>query len=95
MSEKFYIEIDAAPWMDAEGVLASVWLGDACEPCYEQRVSFEELIDKELESYTIQGKLTNEHGYDSIGYAEEFVVALEEAAVRARALFEELKDVEE
>ena len=94
MSEKVYIEIDASPWMDAEGVMTSVWIGDACEPCYENRVSYEELVDKELEAHTVYGKLTNEYGHDNIGSAEKFVIALEEAAVRARTLFEELKNVE-
>ena len=94
MTEKVYIEIDASPWMDAEGVLTSVWIGDACEPCYEKRVSYEELVDKELEAHTVFGKLTNEYGNDNIGSAEKFVIALEEAAVRARTLFEELKNVE-
>lgn len=94
MSEKVYIEIDASPWMDADGVLTSVWIGDACEPCYEQRVSYEELIQKELEGHTVHGRLTNEYGHDNIGEAEKFVIALEEAAVRARALFEELQNVE-
>lgn len=88
---KVYIEIDASPWMDAEGVLTSVFMGDACEPCYEERVSYEELIDRELEAHTVHGKLTAEYGHDNIGDAEKFVVALEEAAVYARRRFEELK----
>lgn len=93
MSEKVYIEIDASPWMDADGVLTSVWIGDACEPCYEKHVSYEELIDKELEAYTVHGKLTREFGNDNIGDAEKFVVAFEEAAKYARERFEDLKDV--
>lgn len=95
MSEKVYIEIDASPWMDADGVETCVYIGDACEPCYEQRVSYEELVDKELEAHTIHGRLTNEYGYDNIRDAEKFVVALEEAAKRARALFEDLQVVED
>jgi hypothetical protein len=94
MENKVYIEIDASPWMDANGVLSSVWFGDACEPCYEKLETYEELIKKELESHTVRGRLTNEYGHDNIGAAEKFVIALEEAAVHARALFEELQDVE-
>ena len=90
--EKVYIEIDASPWMDANGVLTSVWLGEACEPCYEHTTPYEELIDKELEAYTVHGKLTEEFGNDNIGNAEKFVVALEEAAKYTRERFEELKD---
>ena len=92
MESKVYIQIDASAWIDAEGVLTSVWLGETCEPCYEERVSFEELIGKELEAHTVRGRLTNEYGHDNIGSAEKFVIALEEAAVRARTLFEELQD---
>ena len=91
MSEKVYIEIDASPWMDAEGVMSSVWLGDACEPCYENKQSYEELINKELEAHTVHGKLTNEYGCDNIGEAEKFVLALEQATTYARRRFEELK----
>ena len=92
MSEKVYIEIDASPWMDAEGVLTSVWLGDACEPCFEHRETYEQLIDKELESHTVGGKLTNEYGHDNIGEAEKFVKALIQASMYARKRFDELQD---
>jgi hypothetical protein len=91
MSEKFYIEIDAGSWLDATGVETTVYLGDTCEPCYTNKESFEELIDKELEAHTVHGKLTNEYGHDNIGSAEESVIALEQAAVYARKRFEELK----
>jgi hypothetical protein len=91
MSEKFYIEIDAGSWLDATGVETTVYLGDTCEPCYTNKESFEELIDKELEAHTVRGKLTNEYGHDNIGSAEESVIALEQAAVYARKRFEELK----
>lgn len=87
MSKKVYIEIDASPWMDAKGVTTSVFMGDACEPCYESVTPFKELIDKELGAHTVYGKLTG----DNVGYAEELVIALEEAAVYARKRFEELQ----
>lgn len=95
MSEKFYVEIDASPWMDSRGVEVTVFVGNEGEPAYSNVTSFEDLVDQELESHTSQGRLTNEygwHGYDNIAAAEEFVIALEEAAARARALFEDLKD---
>lgn len=88
MSERVYIEIDASPWMDANGVTTSVFLGDAGEPSYENIFTFKELIDRELDAHTIHGKLTG----DNVGYAEELVIALEEAAKYARTRFEELKD---
>ena len=88
--EKVYIEIDASPWMDEHGVLTSVWLGDACEPCYEQQSTYEELVEKNLEAYTVYGKLIG----DNADEAELFVKKLEDVAVFARKRFEELKDVE-
>lgn len=91
MSDKVYIEIDASPWMDADGVDTCVFIGDGCAPVYSSKVSYEELVDKELEAHTVRGRLTG-HNIDE---AEKFVVALEEAAVRARALFEDLQDVED
>lgn len=91
MSEKVYIEIDASPWMDAEGVMSSVWLGDACEPCYENKKTYRELVKQELEAHTVHGKLTNEYGHDNIATAEEFVIALEEAAKYARKKWEKLQ----
>lgn len=88
MTEKVYIEIDASPWMDENGVLASVWFGDACEPCYEHLTTYEELIDKNLEAFCVFGKLKGKNADD----AELFVKKLEEVAVYARQRFEELKE---
>ena len=87
---KVYIEIDASPWMDETGVLTSVWLGDACEECYERLSTYEELVEKNLEAYTVYNKLIG----DNADEAELFVKKLEEVAVFARKRFEELKDVE-
>jgi hypothetical protein len=54
MAEKFYIEIDASPWLDSEGnIETGVYMGDACEPVYSEKVSLIDLIDKELNAYTI------------------------------------------
>ena len=94
MSEKVYIEIDAGTWLDATGVETTVYLGDACDPCYKNKESYEELIDKELETHTVRGKLTNQYGHDNIGKAEKFVDALIDAATYARERFEELLDNE-
>jgi hypothetical protein len=89
MSEKFYIEVDAGTWLTRTGAETTVFLGDACEPCFTNKESYEELIDKELEAYCIHGKFRKER---DINLAGEFVDALEEAAVYARKRFEELKD---
>ena len=88
MTEEVYIEIDASPWIDEKGVLTSIWLGDACEPSYEQLFTYDELVDKELESHTVHGRLIG----DNIDAAELFVKKLEEVAKYARKRFEELKD---
>ena len=93
MSEKVYIEIDAGAWLYASGIETAVYIGDGCEPCYINKETYEELIDKELEAHTVHGKLTNEYGHDNIGAAEDFVVGLENAATYARERFEELKSV--
>ena len=92
MSEKVYIEIDASSWFDADGVITSVWIGDACEPCYENKKTYRELVNQELEAHTVHGKLTNEYGCDNIGAAEDFVRELETTALYARQRFEELKN---
>ena len=87
MSERFSIEIDASPWMDANGIESSVYLGDGCEPVYNSKLTYKELIDQELEAHTICGKLTG----NNIEYADKFVTALEEAVAYARIRFEELQ----
>jgi hypothetical protein len=91
MTEKVYIEIDASAWLDATGVETVVYLGDACEPCYINKESYVELIDKELETRTFNGKLRRDSRFDNIAKAEAFVEILEEAAEYARNRFEELK----
>jgi len=56
MTTKTYIEIDAAPWITQDGfVEVGVYLGDACEPSYIEKKSIKELIDQELNSYTVPG----------------------------------------
>lgn len=87
MSETAFIELETSPWMDSNGITTSVFIGDACDPCYESVHTYQELIEKELQAHTVYGKLIN----DNIGYAEELVIALEEAAAYARARFLELQ----
>ena len=87
MSAKFSIEIDASPWMSSSGIEVVVYLGDGCEPVYKSSSTYKKLIDEEIESHTICGKLTDENTQR----AEDFVVALEEAAVYARKRFEEFQ----
>jgi hypothetical protein len=94
MSERVYIEIEASPWMDEDGVTTTVFIGDAGEPCYEESFTFKELIDKELEAHTVRGKLTNEYGHNNIDRAMDFVIALQKAAKYAEKRFVELNDAE-
>lgn len=55
MTTKTYVEIDASPWLTRDGhIEVSVYLGEgACEPCYIDKMSLTQLIDQELNSYTI------------------------------------------
>ena len=91
MSENYYIEIDASPWMDEKGVDVAVFLGESFEPNFTRIWTYEELVDNELQVHTVHGRLTNQNGCDNIGKAEKSVIALEEAAVYARKRFEELQ----
>ena len=81
------IEIDVSVWPDSDGIMASVWLGDMCEPAFEQTFSYEESIDQTLELCCVHGRIATHTLQD----AEEFIKKLEEAAAYARKKFEELK----
>jgi len=91
MMEKVYIEIDASPWLDAEGnIEISVYLGeDACEPCYEQKVSLVDLIDKELYAYTVLYEspvIANHHFEDVESLLRNLKNAYEYAEKRAKEM---------
>jgi len=49
------IEIDASPWLLENGMIdIGVYIGKgACEPCFEEKTSLIDLIDKALQSYTV------------------------------------------
>ena len=50
------IEIDISPWLDEEGLNIALFLGDFDVPI-ETQVSLKELIDKQIEAYTVAGKI--------------------------------------
>lgn len=88
MSGKVYIEIDAGSWLDSTGVETTVFLGDACDPCYTNKQSLEELIDRELEAHTVRGKIPDKE----LESAKQFVEYLIQASIYARYKLDELRD---
>lgn len=81
--------VECSPWLRADGILSSVYIGSQCEPAHEELFSYKELVDLELESYTISGKIP-ERCLDEV---EEFVRTLEELGDYARKQMEKLSNV--
>lgn len=81
------IEMEVTVWPDTDGIMASVWFGEMCEPVFEQTFSYEESIDQTLEACCSHGRIT----MSALQDAEEFIKKLEEVAAYARKKFEELK----
>ena len=81
------IEMEVTAWPDTDGIMASVWFGDMCEPVFEQTFSYEEAIDQTLKTCCVRGRIP----MSALEDAEEFIKKLEEAAAYARKKFEELK----
>jgi len=81
--------VEVTPWFDEEGVFTSLYIGDACEPVYEGHTPYKELVDLELSSYTINGKIPEKH----LDEVEEFVRTLEELGDYARKQMEKLSNV--
>jgi len=82
------IDIDVDPWLGEDGVSSTLWFNNSGEPAYEETVPYEQLIDRALESYTVNGVIRKVDYED----AEAFVKALEHAATYARTQFERLSD---
>lgn len=75
------LEVDMNLWMDADGIEASLYIGDCDVPNVVSRNSFYELIDKEIESHLVAGKLTS-HNYLAV---RDFVECLRDALAYAEA----------
>lgn len=89
MAEKFYIEIDASPWLDSEGnIETGVYIGDGCEPVYLEKVSLIDLIDKELNAYTVpySGKIAEHHFEDVKSLLKNLKNAYQYAKSRAKEM---------
>jgi hypothetical protein len=77
------VEFDVSPWLDKEGLTVYWFAGESYE-ALGVHFSLEELIDRELESYTIAGKLIDPrevHGFvkslrKAFKYAEKRVKEL-------------------
>jgi hypothetical protein len=80
------IDIDVSPWLDEEGVISSLYFGNACEPAHEEILPYEQLIDRALESFTVRDVIRDVDYAD----AEAFVKALEQAAAYARTKLESM-----
>lgn len=86
---KTYIEIDAAPWITQDGfVEVCVYIGDTCEPCYIEKKSFKELIDLELNGYTVpySDKIVPQHFEDVEKLLKNLKSAYKYAKKRAKEM---------
>lgn len=54
------IEIDASPWLDENGMIeVGVYIGEGtCEPCFEEKTSLIDLVDKALQAYIVPTTLS-------------------------------------
>jgi hypothetical protein len=86
------VKIDACAWLTEDGVESTVYIGNDDDPAAINVEPFDELIHQALSSYCSYGKISNKSGNDNIGEAEKVVIALEDAAVLAREVFEGLKE---
>ena len=90
MKDKQFVEIDALPWMTKGcNIEVSVFLGkDASEPCYENIVSLIELIDQELNSYTVpySEKIVEHHFEDVEKLMKNLKSAYKYAKKRAKEM---------
>ena len=87
--EKNFIEIDAAPWLHAEGTISNaVYFGRECEAAYTKSMTLEELIDQELESFISPktNKIAEYHADDT----KKLIESLKRAVKYAKKRVEEL-----
>lgn len=54
--KKITIDVDISPWLDEEGLTVSIFAGES-DTEIDVPFTLEELIDKEIESHTVAGKL--------------------------------------
>ena len=55
---KAEIEIDVYGDISAEGIRRSLYIGDACEPAFEDVESWEEIVERDIGYYIIPGSNT-------------------------------------
>jgi len=86
---KNFVEIDADPWLTAEGNIATeVYFGTACEAAYTKSVTLKDLIDKELESFISPRtlKIDEYHADDTKNLIKSLKSAVKYAEKRAKEL---------
>ena len=88
MIDKSYIEIDSPPWLTSDGyVEVGLYIGEgACEPCHIDKVSLIDLIDKELNGYTVSDEIVPQHFED----VEELLKSLKKAYKYAKKRAKEM-----
>lgn len=85
--ETICIEIDASPWLNSEcNIETDVYIGNSCDPVYSNKTSLIDLIDRELESFTVYNKF-DERDYK---YVESLLTNLKNAYNHAMTRAKEL-----
>lgn len=85
---KIELEVDYTTWLVPEGILKSIYVGDHCEPEWEEVHTWKELIDSNLESCKVPGvdKFAEYHKEDIASLIE----GLEQASEYIKAQVEEI-----
>lgn len=85
---KIELEVDYSTWLVPEGILKSIYVGDNCEPEWEEVHTWKELIDRDLESYKVPGvdKFAEYHKKDIASLIE----GLKQASEYLKAQVEEI-----
>jgi hypothetical protein len=85
--ETICIEIDVSPWLDSEGnIETDLFIGDSCESVCSKKTSLIDLIDRELESFTIYNKIDERHYKDVESLVNNLKKAYNHATTRAKEL---------
>ena len=81
--KKMTIEIQVSPWLNEDGLSVNLYAGDS-DIETELKFTLEELVDKEINAYTIDGKLREPWLLDGV------IQSLEKATQHAKKRVKEL-----
>ena len=65
--KKIVLDIDVSPWITKDGdINVAIYVGNECEPVFDDNFSFNEMLDQAIESYLLPGsnKIANYHRKD-------------------------------